>query len=84
LGSVTVTHPHHPLRGQKVALIRVRRGSHPDLIVRMADGSHAAIAASMTDYGRASGDTAEPPANTSLLDLEGLRQLAHLIDQFRQ
>jgi hypothetical protein len=87
LGFVTVTHPHHPLSGQKVALIRLRRGSQPDLIVRLADGSHAAVAVTMTDYGRAAdapdAPTARPP-HPSFLDLESLRELARLIAQFQQ
>src|SRR6266700_5225917 len=28
-GWVTVTHPHHPLYGQQVEIIRVRRGADP-------------------------------------------------------
>ena len=53
LGFVTITHPHHPLCGQPVAVLRLRRGANPDLIVRLPDGSHAAIAVSLTDYGNA-------------------------------
>ena len=63
-------------------LIRVRRGRDPDLIIRLPDGYHAAIAASLTDYA---GPTlvdaaAEPP----LLLLEGLWQMAQWIAQQRQ
>ena len=29
-----VIHPHHPLYGQQVEIIRVRRGPDPDLIIR--------------------------------------------------
>src|SRR5258708_27828939 len=68
---VTVTHPHHPLHGQRVQLIRVRRGPDPDLIIRMPDGYHGAIAASLTDYAgtpEADPSSTEPP----LLSLEGL------------
>jgi Family of unknown function (DUF5372) len=83
LGFVTITHPHHPLSGQKVALIRLRRGSTPDLIVRLADGTHAAIAVGLTDYGGAPGESTEP-RSSSLLDLEGLRELARLIAELRQ
>jgi hypothetical protein len=82
LGFVTVTHPHHPLCGQQVAVIRLRRGANPDLIVRLPDGSHAAIAMSLTDYAGASAPL--PPAAPALLDLEGLRQAAALIAQLRQ
>jgi len=83
LGFVTITHPHHPLSGQKVALIRVRRGINPDLIVRLPDGTHAAVAAGLTDYGGAPGEPAAPRP-CSLLDLEGLRELARLVAQSHQ
>jgi len=78
---VTVTHPVHPLRGQRVEIVRVRRGTDPDLIVRLADGRHIAIAASWTDYhGPAD---AETPLPIGLLDIAGLRQMAHLIECIR-
>ena len=38
-GFVTITHPHHPLRGQRVEVVRVRRGADPDLIVRCRMGA---------------------------------------------
>jgi len=72
---VRVTHPHHPLHGQRVQLIRVRRGPDPDLIIRMSDGYHGAIAASLTDYAGAPDPdlcVTEPP----LLSIEGLWQIA--------
>jgi Family of unknown function (DUF5372) len=84
LGFVTITHPHHPLSGQKVEVIRLRRGSSPDVIVRLANGTHAAIAVGLTDYGRAAGESADAPLPSSLLDLDGLRELARLVDQLRQ
>jgi hypothetical protein len=46
---VTITHPHHPLHGQRCEVVRIRRGVDPDLVIRLADGSHAAIAMSSTD-----------------------------------
>jgi len=79
---VTVTHPHHPLHGQHVQVVRVRRGPDPDLIIRMPDGYHGAIAASLTDYlGRSEADPGltEPP----LLSVEGLWQIAQFIKQQR-
>ena len=75
-----MTHPHHPLYGQHVQLIRVRRGRDPDLIIRLPDGYHGAIAASLTDYAGATlvdPDAVEPP----LLLLEGLWQMAQWIAQ---
>jgi Family of unknown function (DUF5372) len=80
LGFVTVTHPHHPLRGQRVEIIRLRRGADPDLIVRFPDGRHAAIALSSTDYAATLDDTTGS-APQHLLDLAGLRQVVQLLDQ---
>jgi uncharacterized protein YbcC (UPF0753/DUF2309 family) len=75
--------PSSLAHGQRVQLIRVRRGPDPDLIIRMPDGYHGAIAASLTDYaGTPEADhryTAPP-----LLSLEGLWQMAHWISQQRQ
>jgi len=80
---VTITHPHHPLRGQRVTLVRVRQGADPDLIVRLPDGTHAALAMSSTDYAGAPADP--PPRNPApLLTLEGLRQVVRLMERFRQ
>jgi hypothetical protein len=79
---VTVTHPHHPLYGQRVEIVRVRRGPDPDLIIRLPDGYHGAIAASLTDYAgpdQADSSADEPP----LLALEGLWQIAQFIAQQR-
>ncbi len=75
-----MTHPHHPLYGQRVQLIRIRRGRDPDLIIRLPDGYHGAIAASLTDYAGATlvdPDAVEPP----LLSLEGLWQIAQFLEQ---
>src|SRR4051812_3266785 len=79
-GFVTITHPHPPLRGQQVEITQVRRGLDPDLIVRLPDGHHAAIAMSGTDYASAPhGET--PPRPDHLLDLDGLRQVRLLLDR---
>ena len=77
---VTVTHPHHPLHGQRIQLMRVRRGPDPDLIIRLPDGYHGAIAASLTDYhGPPDPDayTMDPP----LLSIEGLWRIAQWVQQ---
>ena len=79
---MTVTHPHHPLYGQQVEIIRVRRGPDPDLIIRQVDGYHGAIAASWTTYASTSDElVGEKPA---LLDLEGLLQVVHLVKQLAE
>jgi hypothetical protein len=81
---MTITHPHHPLRGQQLPVICVRRGERPDVIVRLPDGSHAAVALSATDGAADSSATLPPAAASHLLDLRGLRQLAQRIDALRR
>jgi hypothetical protein len=78
---VTVTHPHHPLCGQRVTIVRIRQGVDPDLIVRLPDGTHAALAMTSTDYA---GTAALPRDPSHLLALEGLRQVVYLLEHLRQ
>jgi Family of unknown function (DUF5372) len=80
---VTVTHPHHPLQGQRVEIVRIRRGNDPDLIVVAPDGRHTAIALSSTDYDSS---PEIPPTVTAehLLDLDGLRRVIQLLDCLTQ
>jgi Family of unknown function (DUF5372) len=80
---VTVTHPHHPLRGQRVEIVRIRRGNDPDLIVMSPDGRHTAIALSSTDY-ESSPEIPPAVAAEHLLDLDGLRQVIQLLDRLAQ
>lgn len=61
----------------------MRRGADPDLIVRLPDGLHTAIAMSWTDYALPT-DCIFPPTPTHLLDFQGLRQAAQLIEHLRQ
>jgi len=79
---VTVIHPYHPLSGQQVEIIRIRRGADPDLIIGHLDGYHGAIAASWTTYASAPG--ALPAEQPPLLDLEGLQLLARVVEQLQQ
>jgi hypothetical protein len=63
--------------------VRIRRGADPDLIVRLADGSCAAIAMSWTDYaGQETAGVA--PSVPGLLDLEGMRQAAGLVARLQR
>ena len=80
---MTITHPFHPLRGQQVEVVHIRRGRDPDLIIRLPNGNHTAVAMSLTDYAPT------PPIEPSsgplpLLDLEGLHQVVKFIDRLRQ
>jgi len=83
LGFVTITHPHHPLRGQRVEIVRIRRANDPDLIVVLPDGRHAAIALSSTDY-TSSPESPPTVAAEHLLDLDGLRRVIQLLDRLAQ
>jgi hypothetical protein len=83
-GFVTITHPHHPLRGQQLPIVCVRRGESPDVIVRLPDNSHAAVALSATDYAAGPSAGLAPAAAGHLLDLQGLRLLAQRIDELRR
>jgi len=64
-------------------VIRIRRGADPDLIVRLPDGLHAAIAMSWTDYALPT-CCISPPTPTHLLDFQGLRQAAQFIEHILQ
>jgi hypothetical protein len=81
--SVTVTHPHHPLYGQQLTVVRLRQGTNPDLVVRLPDGTHAAIAMHLTDYAGASAPQMMPDS-PHLLDLDGLRHVVQLLQAIRQ
>lgn len=60
----------------------MRRGVDPDLVVRLPDGAHAAIAMSSTDY--ASLPAIEDASRSSpLLALDGLWQAAQFIAHLR-
>jgi len=76
---VTIKHPCHPLNGQQVEVIRVRRGPDPDLIVRIPDGRHAAVALSLTNYA-GSTEIEWLEERLPLLDLDGLRQIVAFLD----
>jgi hypothetical protein len=54
----------------------------PDLLVHGPDGRHVRVAMSWTNYARSpddSGRTSPPP----LLDVDGLRQIVHLMERMR-
>jgi hypothetical protein len=60
-------------------VVRVRRGADPDLIVRLPDGRHAAIALSGTDY--LAPPEADTPPPKHLLELNGIRSVLQLLDR---
>jgi hypothetical protein len=81
-GFVTITHPYHPLRGQQVEVVRLRRGVNPTLIIRTPNGRHMAIAIESTNY-LSDDDSDQPIGPRHLLDIEGLWHVAQFIEQRR-
>jgi hypothetical protein len=79
---VTIIHPHHPLKGQKLELIRVLREPNSRLIVKLPDGASTHLERDWTDYAQLSGAVALPDS-THLLQIEGLRELIKMVDQTR-
>jgi hypothetical protein len=81
---VTITHPQHPLCGQHLPIVCIRRGERPDIVVRLPDGGHAAVAVSATDLAADALPLLPPVHASHLLDLGGLRRLAQLVDSLRR
>jgi hypothetical protein len=56
---------------------------YPDLVVRLPDGTHAAIAMHLTDYAGTSAPQ-QPPDTPHLLHLDGLRHIVQLLEAIHQ
>jgi hypothetical protein len=84
LGFVTVCHPHHPLRGQQLPVVNIRHGEHPDVIVRLPDGNHAAVALEATNLAEEQSVTCSATHVSHVLDIEGLRRMVQLVDAIRR
>jgi Family of unknown function (DUF5372) len=78
LGSVEITHPFHPLRGQKFAVLKLRTVSGvATLSVRHPDLGSLAIRADWTDWSVAN----TPPGSQALMiDAFGLAELAVIVE----
>jgi hypothetical protein len=77
LGSAEVTHPFHPLRGQRFAVLKVRKLSGvATLSVRHPELGSFALPQEWTDW-RA---PAEPTGNALMIDAFGLAALAEIVD----
>jgi len=81
---VTVCHPHHPLRGQQLPVVSIRHGEHPDVIVRLPDGSHAAVAIEATDLAEKPSAAITPASASHMLAIDGLRRMVQLLDAIRR
>ncbi len=62
--------------------MRIRQGVDPDIVIRLPDGTHAAIAMRLTSYLPAPAPDL-PIAPTPLLALDGLRHVVQLLERAR-
>ena len=78
-----ITHRYHPWYGERLRLIRVCRGADPDLEVQVPNGLRLRVAMSCTDYAtpQRTGYSSTPP---HMLDLDGLRLAAALVERMRE
>jgi hypothetical protein len=76
LGSIEVTHPFHPLRGQKFVVLKLRTVSGVvRLSVRHPELGTFAIPADWTDWSVAS-----MPGQSLMIDTFGLVELAEIVE----
>jgi hypothetical protein len=77
LGSAEITHPFHPLRGQRFAVLMIRKVSGAErLSLRHAEGSFA-VRRDWTDWGSPTeAANNDPPL---LIDASGLLALSELV-----
>jgi hypothetical protein len=77
LGSADITHPFHPLRGQRFVVLKIRRVSGiATLSMRHGDLGSFAIPQEWTDFG-APQDSAGMPL---IIDAFALSELAVIVD----
>jgi hypothetical protein len=73
-----ITHPYHPLRGQKLELINVPRRVNSKLMLRHPDGRNIRIPRDWTDYNTPQAEQRKA-SHAHLLDIKGLREIARFI-----
>jgi hypothetical protein len=77
LGSAEITHPFHPLRGQRFPVLKIRRvSSVACLSLRHADLGSFAVPQEWTDWG-APHEASQAPL---IIDASGLADLAAIVD----
>ena len=79
---VTIIHPYHPLRGQKLELVKVPRKANSKLTVRHPEGRSFHIPRDWTDL---EAQQSEPPVvpPDRFLDINGLCTLAKIIGSIK-
>jgi len=81
LGSAEVTHPFHPLRGQRFVVLKLRRVSGVEtLSLRHPDLGSFAMRREWTDWAAAPDAGAAPGVEPMIVDVSGLVTLADLVE----
>jgi Family of unknown function (DUF5372) len=80
LGWAEVTHPFHPLRGQRFVVLKLRRVSGVEMLsLRHTDLGSFAMIREWTDWAPP-GIHSTPPATALVIDVFGLVALAELVE----
>jgi hypothetical protein len=86
LGSAEITHPFHPLRGQRFVVLKIKEVSGAEILsLRHAEMGSLAVRREWTDWA-APGTSREPISGQKLLliDAPGLLALADLISSLKR
>lgn len=85
LGSAEVTHPFHPLRGQRFVVLKVRRVSGVEtLSLRQAEFGSIAMPREWTDWASPDSQTAAGGGEPLLIDAFGLLALTELVTSLKR
>jgi hypothetical protein len=80
LGSAEITHPFHPLRGQRFVVLKVRTVSGVEtLSLRQAEFGSFAVAREWTDWAPPDAQAAPSDGKALLIDASGLLALDQLV-----
>jgi Family of unknown function (DUF5372) len=80
LGSAEITHPFHPLRGQRFAVLKVRTVSGVEtLSLRQAELGSFAVAREWTDWAPPGAQAVPSDGKALLIDASGLLALDQLV-----
>jgi hypothetical protein len=77
LGSIEITHPFHPLRGQKFVVLKLRVSGVATLSVRHPDLGSFAIREDWTDWSVAN---TTPMSQSLMIDAFGLAELTEIVE----
>ena len=82
---VTITHPQHPLQGQRFEFIEVNQGDAASVTIRHLDGTQNTLPLGWTDYvdSLASASSSDTTDTSHLLDLEGLLDVVKIVARIK-